>query len=65
MSDLILSAQAYRPKSAAPRSQAGAPGEPRRRRMKVLGDVVDYVTEVMAEMERGRQQHPVISAYRP
>jgi hypothetical protein len=65
MSDLILSGEAYRPRSTAPGSHTGATGQPRRQRIKVLGDVVDYVTEVMAEMERGRQQHPVISAYRP
>jgi hypothetical protein len=64
MSDTILQSDAFRPQPSRTPDQAAATGGPRRRRIKLLGDLVDYVAEVMAEMERGRQVHPVISAYR-
>jgi hypothetical protein len=66
MSDTVLINNAVRPKRGRSAGLARGAGESRRLRLKRLGHAVaDYVTEVMAEMERARNIHPVISAYRP
>jgi hypothetical protein len=70
MSDIVLQSDAFRPnfrlKRGRPSRHASGPGGPRRLRLKRLGNaVVDYVKEVMAEMDRARHIRPVISAYRP
>jgi hypothetical protein len=65
MSDTVLINDTARLKRGRFLGRARGAGESRRLRLKRLGHaVVDYVAEVMAEMERARNIHPVISAYR-
>lgn len=66
MSDTVLTNNAIRSRRGRSSGHARGFDRSRRLRLKRLGHaVVDYVTEVMTEMERARNVHPVISAYRP
>jgi hypothetical protein len=67
MSDTILESSAVRAASLrAESARAKAGGKSRWRRAKIrLGGFVDVIGEVLDDIERGRAQHPTVSAYRP